>query len=117
TKDPQMLIVGLPDKEVEFPVGDPYSGDFFYFSGSGNDLDNVMARTVTLPSGAPTLTAKVNFDIEVDWDYAYLTVNGVPVPTNLSTNVDPNGQNFGEGITGASGGWVDLTADLSAYAD
>lgn len=35
--------------------------------------------------------------------------------TNFSVNTDPNGQNFGNGITGASGGWVELTADLSAY--
>jgi immune inhibitor A len=75
-----------------------------------------MTRDVALPAGA-SLTAKVKYDIEVDWDYAYLTVNGTPVPTNLSTNTNPNGQNFGEGITGDSGGnWVDLTADLSAYA-
>ena len=63
------------------------------------------------------LTAKVSYDIELDWDYAYLTVNGEPFPTNLSTNTNPNGQNFGNGITGSSaGGWVDLTADLSAFA-
>jgi immune inhibitor A len=36
--------------------------------------------------------------------------------TNLSTDTDPNGQNEGFGITGESAGWVDLTADLSAYA-
>ena len=37
--------------------------------------------------------------------------------TNLSTNTNPFGQNFGNGITDNSGGaWVDLTADLSAYA-
>jgi immune inhibitor A len=115
TKQAQQLVVLLPDKSVDFPVGDPYSGDFFYFSGSGNDLDNSMTRDVTLPAGA-SLTAKVKYDIEVDWDYAYLTVNGTPVATNLSTNTNPNGQNFGEGITGDSGGtWVDLTADLSAF--
>jgi immune inhibitor A len=63
------------------------------------------------------LSAKVKYDIEADWDYAYLTVNGSPVATNLSTSSNPNGQNFGEGITGSSGGaWVDLTADLSAFA-
>ncbi|HEU5087590.1 MAG TPA: hypothetical protein VFT99_09100, partial [Roseiflexaceae bacterium] len=51
------------------------------------------------------------------WDYAYLTVNGAPVATSLSTNTNPHGQNFGNGITGSSGGnWVDLTADLSSYA-
>jgi immune inhibitor A len=39
------------------------------------------------------------------------------VPTNLSTETSPNGQNFGHGITGVStnGDWVDLTADLSGY--
>ena len=116
TKAAQQLVVLLPDKNVDFEVGDPYSGDYFYFSGSGNDLDNTMTRDVTLPAGAPSLSAKVNFNIEVDWDYAYLEVNGTPVQTNFSTNTNPNGQNFGEGITGSSSGWADLTADLSAYA-
>lgn len=117
TKQAQQLVVLLPDKQVDFAVGDPYSGDFFYFSGSGNDLDNSMTRDVSLPAGAPSLTAKVRYDIEVDWDYAYLTVNGTPVATSLSTGTNPNGQNFGNGITGDSGGaFVDLTADLSGYA-
>jgi immune inhibitor A len=117
TKQAQHLALLLPDKSVDFLVGDPYSGDFFYFSGSGNDLDNTMTREVTLPAGAPSLMAKVKYDIELDWDYAYVTVNGASVATSLSTATNPNGQNFGHGITGSSGGsWVDLTADLSAYA-
>jgi immune inhibitor A len=117
TKQAQQLVVLLPDKAVEFPVGDPYSGDYFYFSGSGNNLDNSMTRSVALPAGPVSLSAKVKYDIELDWDYAYVTVNGTPVATNKSTISNPNGQNFGSGITGSSGGaWVDLTADLSAYA-
>ncbi len=116
TKQAQAVVALLPDKEINFDVGDPYSGDFFYFSGSGNDLDNSMTRSVTLPAGTPSLTAKANVDIELDWDYAYLTVNGASVETNLSTNTNPFGQNFGYGITGYSGGWVDLIADLSAFA-
>ncbi|HET9680857.1 MAG TPA: hypothetical protein VFP19_02375, partial [Candidatus Limnocylindrales bacterium] len=56
------------------------------------------------------------YNIEQDWDYAYLTVNGDPIPTNLSTNTSPNGQNFGEGITGVQNTWTSLTADLSAFA-
>ncbi|HEX6123639.1 MAG TPA: hypothetical protein VFY89_10785, partial [Ktedonobacterales bacterium] len=67
-----------------------------------------------------SVTAKVRYNIEVDWDYAYLVVstdggaNWTTVNTNLSTNTSPNGQNFGEGITGVStgGGWVNLTATL-----
>jgi immune inhibitor A len=117
TKQAQMLISLLPDKEVDFFLGTPYAGSWYYHSGSGNSLDNSMTREVTLPAGAVSLNAKVQFDIELDWDYAYLTVNGAPVATNLSTNTNPNGQNFGFGITGSTGGaWVDLTADLSAFA-
>jgi immune inhibitor A len=118
TKQTQQLAVLLPDKSVDFPVGDPYAGGYQYFSGAGNNLDNTMTRSVTLPAGAVSLAAKVKYDIESDWDYAYLTVNGDPVATNLSTNTNPNGQNEGNGITGTSGGtWVDLTADLSAFAN
>jgi len=117
TKQAQQLVVLLPDKEVSSFIGDPFAGSYFYHSGAGNDLDNSMTRSVTLPAGAVSLSAMVRYEIELDWDYAYLTVNGAPVATNLSTNTDPNGQNFGNGITGSSGGnWVSLTADLSAFA-
>ncbi len=116
TTKAQQLLVLLPDKEVATDVGDPFAGSFFYQSGSGNDLDNSMTRSVTLPAGSPSLAAKVSYDIEADWDYAYVTVNGTAVHTNLSTATNPNGQNFGEGITGTSAGYVDLTADLSAFA-
>lgn len=116
TKQAQGLFVVLPDKEVTEVIAEPYSGSYFYYSGSGNDLDNTMSRTVTLPAGNPSLTAMVNYEIETDWDYAYVTVNGAPVETDHSTNTNPNGQNFGFGITDFSGGWVLLTADLTAFA-
>jgi len=117
TKQAQQLVLLLPDKTVVTNIGAPYAGSYMYFSGSGNDLDNRMTRQVTLPAGAVSLSAKVKYSIETDWDYAYLTVNGTAVATNLSTATNPNGQNFGNGITGSSGGnWVDLTANLSAYA-
>ncbi|MEO7839448.1 MAG: M6 family metalloprotease domain-containing protein, partial [Anaerolineales bacterium] len=115
TKQAQGLFVVLPDKEVTENLAAPYAGSYFYYSGAGDNIDHSMSRSVTLPAGA-LLSAQVNFQIELDWDYAYLTVNGTPVATNLSTNTDPNGQNFGEGITGSTGGnWVNLTADLSAF--
>jgi immune inhibitor A len=65
-----------------------------------------------------TLTARVRYSIELDRDYAYLvysTDNGAtwtPLQTNLSVTTNPNEQNLGYGITGASDGWVDLTASL-----
>lgn len=117
TRAAQQLVVQLPDKQVASEIGAPFSGSYFYHSGSGNDLDHSMTREVTLPAGSVMLSAKVRYAIEQDWDYAYLTINGAAVHTNLSTDTNPNGQNFGEGITGSSAdAWVDLTADLSAYA-
>ena len=120
TRQAQGLFVLLPDKEITTVIAEPHSGSYFYYSGSGNDLDNVMYRAFNLGSGA-SLTAWVNFEIELDWDYAYLVIStdgGVSwenLYTNFSTTDDPNGQNFGLGITGDSGGWKELTADLSAY--
>jgi immune inhibitor A len=77
-----------------------------------------MYRSFNLPAGA-TLSAKVKYNIELDWDYAYLvysTDNGATwqsINTDLSTITDPNGQNKGFGITGSSSNqWVDLNADL-----
>jgi immune inhibitor A len=115
TKQAQQLVALLPDKPVTTQVGPAYSGTHFYHSGTGNNLDNSMARSVSLPAGA-TLSAKVRYDIETDFDYAYLTVDGLSVPTSLSSSTNPNGNNKGSGITGSSDEkWVDLTADLSAF--
>lgn len=120
TKQAQGVFVILPPKNVISEIGTPYAGDMFFYSGMGNNLNNFMYKAFTLGPAAE-LNAKVNYDIEVDWDYAYVIVSTdggatwIPVQTNLSTNDDPNDQNFGFGITGDSGGWVNLTADLSAY--
>lgn len=120
TKQAQGLFVLLPDKEVVEVIAEPYAGDFFYYSGAGNNLDNFMVKSVNLPA-ASSLSAMVNFNIELDWDYAYVVVSTdsgaswTGVPTTVSSLTDPNGQNFGNGITGNSGGWVPMTADLSAY--
>ncbi len=120
TKQAQGVFVILPQKEVVSDIGEPYLGERFFYSGSGNDLDHFMYKAFTL-GPSTTLAAKVNYEIESDWDYAYVVVStdgGVswtPVHTNLSTDDNPNGQNFGHGISGYSGGWVDLTVDLSAY--
>ena len=121
TKQAQGLFVVLPPKAVTEEIADPYSGSYFYYSGSGNDLNNYMSKSFNLAVGS-SLSAQANVAIEYEWDYAYLVVSTdggatwTSVETNLSTTDDPNGQNFGYGITGSSGGnWIALTADLSAY--
>ncbi len=116
TRQAQALITVLPDQVIG-----AYAGNAFYYSGSGALLDTTMLRTVTLPASSASLSAQVQFDIEADWDYAYLVVidGGTThfVPTNLSTTTNPNDQNFGQGITGSTGfEWVPLTANLSEFA-
>jgi immune inhibitor A len=119
TKQAQAVIVPLPKKSVVSNIGAPYAGTKYYYSSSGDNLNNFMYKSFTTSEGA-TLSAKVKYNIELDWDYAYLvysTDNGTtwtPIQTNRSTATDPNGQNKGFGITGVSEGWVDLTANLQA---
>lgn len=118
----QAVIVDLPDGTHLAELEPSPEGAQHLYSGSGNDLNNTATSPVfTVPSGA-TFTAQVKYEIEKDWDYAFLEVTtdgGATwdqVETNLSTTLDPNDQNVGFGITGTVPDWTALTADLSAYA-
>jgi immune inhibitor A len=119
TKQAQGLIVVLPKKTVVVNIGTPKTGANYYYSSAGDNLDNFMYKSFTLPAGA-TLNAMVKYNIELDYDYAYLvysTDNGATwtsLQTNRSTTTDPNGQNKGFGITGVASRWTTLTANLPA---
>ncbi|MEW5872666.1 MAG: hypothetical protein AB1894_25625 [Chloroflexota bacterium] len=67
------------------------------------------------------------YDLEEDWDYGYLLISQdggkswSPLRTSASRDTNPNGNNYGSGFTGRSGGgetpaWIQETIDLSAYA-
>jgi immune inhibitor A len=114
----QALRVDLPAISktlTPFPVdgNDPN----YYYSGQGDNLDNRMTKAVAAATATP-ITFRAIWDIETDWDYAYLIaqVGGVwvNVPTSASRTTDPNGQNLGYGITGATRGWTNVTATLPA---
>jgi hypothetical protein len=87
-----------------------------------------LTRSIDLTS-ASTATLKywAWYDIEEDWDYAYLLVSTDDgehwdlVPATSSRATDPNDQNLGDGFSGRSGGgkdaaWIEETADLNKYA-
>ncbi|WP_226668023.1 immune inhibitor A domain-containing protein [Microbulbifer aggregans] len=111
--------IDLPQKKKVVTI--PTSGEYAYFSGSGDALNNVMLTPVNL-TGASSATVKFKawYDIEKDWDYAFIAVYNAdgltPIAGNITTTSSPYGQNPGHGITGTSGGWVDAEFDLSAYA-
>ena len=73
TKQAQGLFVILPKKGVVSNIGAPYAGSYYYYSSAGDKLNNFMYKSFNLAAGS-TLTAKVKYNIELDWDYAYLVV-------------------------------------------
>src|SRR5688572_210081 len=114
----QALRVDLPEISktlTPFPV-DGNDPNYFY-SGQGDNLDNLMTKAFAAPAAAP-ISFRAKWDIETDWDYAYLValVNGVwqTVQTSASRTTNPNGQNFGFGITGSARNWTTVTATLPA---
>ncbi|WP_417397342.1 immune inhibitor A domain-containing protein [Halobacillus campisalis] len=114
------LRVNLPNKETR--INTPYSGEYEYFSGSDDELDNSAVFDADLSNAtAGELTFKAWYDIETDWDYGSVKVSEdgekwTSIPGNITTDTDPNEQNPGHGITGKSDGWVDAVFDLSSYA-
>jgi len=94
-----------------------------WWSNSGDSIDATLSHRVDLPLGA---TAKMDyevwFEIEEDWDYVYLEVsvdgghNWQIIETPATSPENPIGNGFGPGYTGASGGWLRESVDLSPFA-
>lgn len=108
--------VNLPDY-VETTSNMAGTGNAAY-SGTGRNMTDIMlAQPVTIGTGVSgTLTMAVYYDIEKDWDYGYVEVNGTAIADmgGVTTNTNPNGNNLGNGITGHGSGT--LRFDLSPYA-
>ncbi len=101
-----------------------YSGVYSLFSGVGNDAYNTATAIEPVRAHAgDTLSFYTWYDIEEDWDYAYVQVstdNGVTFDNlegNITTNYNPNGGNAGNGITGSTNNyWVEAKFPLDDYA-
>jgi immune inhibitor A len=116
------------DQRVKLTPTDAHSGKNFWWSNRYDATFATLTRAVDLTSvSKATLKYWAWYDIEEDYDYAYLLIstdNGSHwnlVPATSSRETNPNGQNLGHGFSGISGGdrnpiWIEETADLSAYA-
>jgi len=116
------------DQRVKLIPADAHSGNRFWWSNRNDGTFATLTRRVDLRNvSTASLKYWAWYDIEEDWDYAYLLVstdNGVrwtPLSTMSSRKTNPNGQNLGHGFTGKSGGgseaaWIQETANLNAYA-
>ena len=103
------------------------SGRYFWWSNRGDDSDMMLTRAFDLSDvGEATLEFWTWYDLEEDWDYAYVEASTdggetweiLRTPSGTPTN--PNGNSFGWAYTGKSGGgdmaeWVQERVDLSAY--
>ncbi|WP_394132581.1 immune inhibitor A domain-containing protein [Shewanella maritima] len=118
------LSIELPPTTVAFKT--PFEGEYQYYSGQGDMLDNRLSFDVDVPNSASvSLDMIAHWDIEVDYDYMQVLVNGVAIAgnqTRSSNSLYPGVQHF---ITGASSdlasasgpdSWVTLSYDLAAYA-
>lgn len=140
TKSAQAVVVSLPaDKNVFYlydpPVGRLAYGTKAWWGGKGDLIDTTMVREISVPTAASViLNMRLNYQIENNWDYAYVSVsaNNGTTWTNLAgtyqatpggaalsitTNTNPNQQNLGNGITGSSSNlWRLASFNMTAYA-
>lgn len=101
----------------------PHSGKTCWWSNQGDSIDSTLTRSVDL-SGVEGATLRywTYYDIEESWDYAYVMVSTDGGKTwqildsGLTTRTNPNGNSYGPGLTGQSGGWLQDSVDLSEYA-
>lgn len=103
-----------------------HSGRYMWWSNRGDDSDMTLTRRFDL-SGVRSATLKywVWYDLEEDWDYAYVEVSTDGgktwkiLTTPSGTDYNPNGNSFGWAYTGRSGGetaqWIFEQVSLDNY--
>jgi immune inhibitor A len=115
-------------RETKLLPTDPHSGKAMWWSDRADGLDSTLTRTVDLRGAtAPKLSFWTWFEIEKDYDYAYVAVSTdggarwATLAAPATTRDDPNGSNLGNGYTDNSGGgrtpaWIQQEVDLTPYA-
>jgi immune inhibitor A len=102
----------------------------FWWSNRCDFCDMTMTRPLDLrKTHKPVLAFSTWYDIEKNYDYAYVEVSNnsgltwQTLPSAVTTKANPNGDNFGNGITGQSWrdranehAWRQVRIDLSRYA-
>jgi immune inhibitor A len=113
--------------QVRLTDTEAHSGQYVWYSMRGDDSDMTLTRTFDLTElEQATLRFWTWYDIEEDWDYAYIEVSADGGETwNIlagiyTTDSNPTGNNFGQAYTGVSGAgelpqWVQEQVDLTPY--
>lgn len=120
-------------EQVKLIPNEPHSGRYQWWGGRGDQGDSRLTRAFDL-SGIERATLEVWlwYDIEEDWDYAYIEVSTDGGETwevlkgKYATDTNPHGNSFGHAYTGKSGfgnrdsesegpAWVKEEIDLTPY--
>ncbi|WAL76391.1 immune inhibitor A [Kitasatospora sp. YST-16] len=118
TKRKQGLVVNLPPKTVTTEINTPFEGGNEWWSGSADNLNVTLTRTVDLTGKTSAkLTAKAWIDLEQDYDFAYAEVSTDGGKNWSSLAGTLNGAAIADNaLTGSTNGWADLAFPLDAYA-
>jgi immune inhibitor A len=124
TKNPQALVVQLPEKKVTTEIVAPAQGATQWWSGSGNDLKNTLTRTVDLTGKtSAALSLDAWWDTEKDYDYLYTEVSTdggatyTPIDGTLADgSAVPRDGSGKPALTGTVDAYQKLTFPLDAYA-
>ncbi|MEU9130161.1 immune inhibitor A domain-containing protein [Kitasatospora sp. NPDC048540] len=124
TKRPQAIVMDLPKKTVTTEINTPFAGGNEWWSGSADDLNVSLTRTIDLTGKtSASLSAKAWYELETDYDYAYGevstdggknwtavagTFNGAALPVDGANHPAINGT--------TNNTWGDLVFPLDAYA-
>jgi len=97
------------------------SGQWSLLAGNGSGRNDLLEskRAYRVEAG-DELTFQAWYNLETGYDYAYVEIatearNFQALSGSITTTANPQGQNTGHGITGASGAWVLASFDLSDY--
>lgn len=124
--DYTLAFEGAPQVRL-FPTSAP-SGTHLWWGNRSDMAATSLTRGVDLRDASdPVFRFRAWYDIEVDFDYAYVAVSTdegttwTTLPGRSTTSENPNGNNLGHGFTGKSGGgdvarWIDEEISLADYA-
>jgi len=105
------------------PFTDSSSGDYFFWSNIGDESNMRLTHEFDLSqvSGQAELSFKTWYDLEEDYDYAYISasvdgINWEILDSQNCTSLNPSGNSYGCGWNGQSNGWIDEVVDLSQYS-
>jgi immune inhibitor A len=111
TQRPEVKLVAAGDRPTPF-----------WWSSRGDGVNSRLTRELDLTAvKRATLRFKTWYDLELDFDYGFVSVSDdggrtwSTLPARRTTTADPNGANFGQGLTGKSEGWMDEEVDLSGH--